>query len=188
MLNCAGQNQPGKVGSEFGELDYNGTMESSAKPAPPSLRIRVAPEEVTVRFWGLRDDPFGTWLRIVIGIGAAIAAGSFLGNEWWGWGTFAIVLLTLWRSLIPLRFEIGPQGITQNVLGRSTRIVWTSILNYRVYSSGVMLFPDAVVVPLSPLRGLYLPWGLQKERVLANIEYYLTSWTASQTTTTSRPL
>jgi hypothetical protein len=49
-----------------------------------------------------------------------------------------------------------------------------------------MLLPDAVVVPLSPLRGLYLPWGLQKDRVLANIEYYLASWTNSQTTT-SRP-
>ena len=121
-----------------------------------------------------------------MGGGAAVIAGNFLGNEWWGWGMFALVLLTLWRNLIPLRFELNPQGITQVVLGRRTRIPWTSILNYQVYSSGVMLLPDAVVVPLSPLRGLYLPWGLQKERVLANIEYYLASWTNSQTTT-SRP-
>jgi hypothetical protein len=161
-------------------------VETSAKSGPSSLRIRVAPEETTVHFWGLRDSPLGTWLRIALGAGAAVVAGAFLGNEWWGWGTFALVLLTLWRYLIPLRFEIGPQGITQFVLGRRTRIPWTSILNYQVYSQGVMLLPDAVVAPLSPLRGLYLPWGLQKERVLANIDYYLASWTASQTTT-SRP-
>ena len=64
------------------------------------------------------------------------------------------------------------------------RILWTAILNYQVFSRGVLLLPDAVATPLSPLRGLFLPWGSQKERVLDNIEYYLASWTASQTTTT----
>ena len=163
--------------------DYNGGMEVPAKAAQSPLRIRVAPEEVTVRYWGLRDEPLGTWLRVILGAGAAAAVGRFLGNEWWGWGTLALVLITLWRNLVPLRFEIGPHGVTQIVLGRQTRILWTSILNYQVYSRGVLLLPDAAVAPLSPLRGLFLPWGLQKERVLSNIEYYLTSWTASQTTT-----
>lgn len=158
-------------------------MESPAKAAPTSLRIRVAPEEVTVRFWGLRDEPLGTWLRIIVGGVASAVAGAYLGHEAWGWGTMGLMLLTLWRNWIPLRFEIGPHGITQIVLGRRTRILWTSILNYQVYSRGVLLLPDAVVVPLSPLRGLYLPWGTQKEQVLANIEYYLASWAASQTTT-----
>ncbi len=159
-------------------------MESSAKTVPAPLRIRVAPEEVTVRFWGLRDEPLGTWLRVILGAAAAVVVSKFLENEWWGWGTMGLVLITLWRSLIPLRFEIGPPGITQIVLGRRTRILWTFILNYQVCSRGVLLLPDAAVTPLSPLRGLFLPWVSQKERVLANIEYYLVSWTASQTTTT----
>ncbi|MBC7854780.1 MAG: hypothetical protein IAF94_15215 [Pirellulaceae bacterium] len=158
-------------------------MEASIKAAHSPLRIRVAPEEVTVRFWGLRDEPLGTWLRVILGAGASAGVGTFLENEWWGWGTLALVLITLWRNLIPLRFEISPHGITQIVLGRRTRILWTSILNYQVYSRGVLLLPDAAVTPLSPLRGLFLSWGSQKERVLANIEYYLASWTASQTTT-----
>lgn len=161
-------------------------MDTSAKPINQPLRIRVAPEEVTVHYWGLRDNPLGTWLRIVIGIGAAAVVGKFLGNEWWGWGALTLALITLWRNLLPLRFEMGPPGIVQVVLGRRTRILWTSILNYQVYSSGVLLLPDAVVVPLSPLRGIFIPWGLQKERILANIDYYLASWTTSQTTT-SRP-
>ncbi len=158
-------------------------MEASVKTGPSPLRIRVAPEEVTVRFWGLRDEPLGTWLRVILGALASAMVGRFLGNEWWGWGTLALVLITLWRSLVPLRFEIGPHGITQIVLGRRTRLLWTSILNYQVLSRGVLLLPDAAVTPLSPLRGLYLPWRSQKEPVLANIEYYLASWTASQTTT-----
>jgi hypothetical protein len=158
-------------------------MEASVKPAPSPLRIRLAPEEVTVHFWGLRDEPLGTWVRVILGAGAAAVVGRFLGNEWWGWGTLALVLLTLWRSLVPLRFEIGPPGVTQVALGRRTRILWTSILHYQVLSSGVLLLPDAAVTPLSPLRGLFLPWRSQREPVLANIEYYLASWTASQTTT-----
>ena len=158
-------------------------MEHSARVSPPPLRIRVAPEEVTVRFWGLRDEPLGTWLRVVIGGGAAALVGKYLGNEWWGWGMAALILLTLWRSLLPLRFEIGPHGITQFVFGRKTRILWTSILHYQTFSRGVLLLPDAAVTPLSPLRGLFLPWGSQKEPVLANIEYYLASWTTSQSTT-----
>jgi hypothetical protein len=164
-------------------VDYNSGMDTSAKPVTQPLRIRVAPEEVTVHYWGLRDNPLDTWLRIVIGIGAAAVVGNFLGNEWWGWGTLTLVLITLWRSLLPLRFEMGPPGIMQVVLGRRTRILWTSILNYQVYSSGVLLLPDAVLIPLSPLRGVFIPWGLQKESVLANIDYYLASWTNSQTTT-----
>jgi hypothetical protein len=158
-------------------------MEASVKIVQSPLRIRVAPEETMVRFWGLRDEPLGTWLRVILGALASAAVGRFLGSEWWGWGTLALVLVTLWRSLIPLRFEIGPHGITQTALGRRTRILWTSILNYQVLSRGVLLLPDAAVTPLSPLRGLYLPWRSQKEPVLANIEYYLASWTASQTTT-----
>lgn len=160
-------------------------MEPSVKSATP-LRIRVAPEEATVRFWGLRDEPLATWLRIILGAAASGAVGSFLGSEWYGWGMLVVVLLTLWRTWIPLRFEIGPPGITQVVLRRRTRIPWTSILNYRICSRGVLLLPDAAVAPLSPLRGLYLPWGSQREQVIANIEYYLASWATSQSTTTSR--
>ena len=161
-------------------------MEPSVKTTPAPLRIRVAPEEVTVHFWGLRDQPLATWLRIAGGAAVSAFVGNFLGNEWYGWGMLALVLITLWRTWIPLRVEISQQGITQVVLGRRTRILWTSILNYRVYSRGVLLLPDAAVTPLSPLRGLFLCWGSQRERVLANIEYYLASWAASQTTTTTR--
>jgi hypothetical protein len=158
-------------------------MATSVKAVPTSLRIRVAPEEVVVRFWGLRDEPLGTWLRVILGAAGSAAVGSFLEHEGWGWGTLVLVLITLWRSLIPLRFELGPYGVTQFVLGRRMRIPWTAILNYQILSRGLLLLPDAAVTPLSPLRGLFLPWGSQQERVLANIEYYLASWTASQSTT-----
>ena len=148
------------------------------------MRIRVAPEDVTVRYLGLRDRPLATWFNLFLAAGASMLAGWFLGHDVWGWGMMGVLVLTLWPSLLPQRFEIGPHGISRFVLGRRTRISWTQILNYRVYRHGVLLLPDAVVTPLSPLRGLFLPWGSQRERVLANIEYYLASWTPSQTTTT----
>src|SRR5262245_37878277 len=142
-------------------------MELSVKATESSMRIRVAPEEITVRYLGLRDSPLATWFNLFLAAAASMFVGWFLGNEVWGWGLMGVFLLTLWQSLLPMRFEIGPHGITRVIFGRRTRIPWTQILSFQVYRNGVLLLPDAVVTPLSPLRGVFLPWGLERERVLA---------------------
>ena len=84
-----------------------------------------------------------------------------------------LLAITLWRTWLPVRYQIGGGGIVQVALGRRRRIPWTAILRYEVRPGGVLLLPDAIVTPLSPLRGLYLPWGGQREAVLASCEYYL---------------
>jgi hypothetical protein len=79
----------------------------------------------------------------------------------------------LWRTWLPVTFSIGLSGVTQTVLGRSRRISWSAIRSHEIQADGVLLSPDAELVPLSPLRGLYLPWLGQREKVLAHVEYYL---------------
>jgi hypothetical protein len=101
----------------------------------------------------------------------SIAMGCLVGGT---------LLVTSWRSWLPVAFEIGPSGVTQIVGWRKRRIPWTAILQYQVCLHGVLLLPDAVVTRLSPLRGIYLPWGRQRQEVLANFEYYLQSWAAGR--------
>jgi hypothetical protein len=86
-----------------------------------------------------------------------------------------LLALTLWRTLLPVTFEIGVSGVTQVVVGRRRRISWPAIRGYEVRGNGVVLVPDAEITPLSPLRGLYIPWLDQRDRVLAAVEYYLQS-------------
>src|SRR3954463_2348939 len=102
-------------------------MEASVQIVQSPLRIRVAPEEVTIRHWGLRDQPFISWLNFLLAAGASAFVGMYLGNEVWGWGILLVFVVTLWPIWIPMRFEIGPHGITRVVLGRKTRAAWTSI-------------------------------------------------------------
>ena len=61
----------------------------------------------------------------------------------------------------------------QNVLGFSRLIAWTSIRHYEVRGDGIVLYFDAELSKLSPLRGVYIRWANQREAVLANLEYYL---------------
>ena len=124
--------------------------------------------------------------RFAVPLAVAIAAAASYGIGWLtGWPAagavvLAVLVLSLWRFWLPIRYELGSQGIAQTVLGRTIRVPWTAILNYRVRTGGVMLYSDAVLTPLAPLRALYLPWGRQKEQVLSQVDYYLSTWAHSE--------
>jgi hypothetical protein len=156
---------------------------STQRPILSPLRIRVAPEEVTLSSWGLRDLGWYGWANLLLAAVVACAVGWLTGWPLAGWGVLALLLLSLWRFWLPIRFELGPHGITQTVLSRTTIIPWTAIRSYEVRRKGVLLFADAVLTPLSPLRALYLPWAGDREQVLGHIEYYLTTWTHGERST-----
>ena len=148
-------------------------MPSSTTSPREAPRIRVAPEEITLVVWPLAQRPVESLFLLAI----AVAASCFVG--WWtrqplvGGGLAAALAIVLWRTWLPVTFVLGLSGVTQMVLGRSRRISWSAIRSYEIEPGGVLLSPDAQLVPLSPLRGLYLPWLGQREKVLATIEYYL---------------
>jgi hypothetical protein len=156
---------------------------STHRPTPAPLRIRVAPQDVTLSVWGLRDLGWYGWLNLLLAGGVSYGVAWITGLPWAGWIALAVLLATLWRFWLPTRYELGPQGISQTVLGRTSRIPWTAILNYEIRPRGVMLYADAVLTPLSAVRGLYLPWGSQREQVLGHVEYYLTTWTRGERST-----
>ncbi len=153
------------------------------RPTSPPLRIRVAPEDLALNVWGLRDLGWFGWINLLAAIAVSYGVNWLTGWPPAGWAVLVVLAITLWRFWLPVRYELGPQGISQVALGRATRIPWTAILNYEIRSRGVLLYPDAVLTLLSPLRALYLPWGRQGEQVRAHIEYYLSTWTQGERTT-----
>lgn len=155
-------------------------MPASSYSRSPALRIRVAPEEVAFWHWPLRDRGPGAWLALAIVFGLTALAYALSGSRPMTGLTLVSLLLASWRNWLPVWFEIGPAGITQQVLWLRRRWAWTAIQHHQIGLYGVLLLPDAVVTRLSPLRGLYLHWGRHRGPVLANIEYYLQSWTADQ--------
>jgi hypothetical protein len=152
------------------------------------LRIRVAPEEVSLTDWPLRQRPVSSLFALAIAGGTSWLVG-WAANRWEVGAIAAAALgITLWRTWLPVRFEIGSGGIVQVIVGRfKRRIPWSAIQAYEVRQTGVLLLPDAVVTPLSPLRGLFLHWGDQREAVLASLDYYVHGWRTASHHSTHRP-
>jgi hypothetical protein len=145
-----------------------------------SLRIRVAPEELTLTDWPLRQRPVASLVALAAAGGAAWLAGWLSGSPIAGGVVAAALAIALWRTWIPVRYELGGGGIVQSVFGWQRRIAWIAIQHYELHEDGVLLLPDAAAAPLSPLRGLYLRWGQRRDEVLAHLEYYLQSWHAAR--------
>jgi len=138
-----------------------------------SSRLRQAPEEVTVDDWPLRDRPLGASVALTLAAGLTWLSVWATGVAAVGAAIGVALLLTLWRSWLPVRFQLGSGGIVQTVLGWRRRIPWTAIRRYEPRGEGVLLLADASRAGMSPLRGLYLHCGDKREAVIAQLEHHL---------------
>ncbi|HMC09838.1 MAG TPA: hypothetical protein VKH44_01055 [Pirellulaceae bacterium] len=149
-------------------------MPSSIRPTREGpAGIRVAPAEVTIVDWPLRDRPVGSSLALSLAAGASWLAVWATENAAAGGVVAALLAVTLWRTWLPVQYQLGADGVTQSVLGWRRRLAWTAIWHVDTRSDGVVLLPDATPTPLGPLRGVYLHWGGQREAVMANLDFYL---------------
>jgi hypothetical protein len=150
-------------------------MSSSLRPArDSSIRVRpTSPEEVTISDWALRDRPLASSVAMTLAAGATWLA-VWATNNWIIGVLVAVALaLTLWRTWLPIQYELSASGITQRVLHLERRIPWTAVRAHEIKADGVLFLPDDTIAPASPLRGLYLHWGAHREQVLAQIHYHL---------------
>ncbi len=125
-------------------------------------RARGAPAEVTIVDWPVRDEPLGASLALSLAAGAVWLAVWATGNGLVGMVMGVLLAATLWRTWLPVRYQLGGGGIEQRVLGFSRRMLWSSIRNFEVRADGVVLYFDAELTVLSLLRGVYLRWGEQQ--------------------------
>lgn len=163
-------------------------MPSSIRPVrDPAVRIRVAPEEVTIANWPLVQRPVASLAALALAGAASWLAAGLTGH--WAVGAVAAVALaaTTWQTWLPVRYHFSGSGVTRIVLGRRRVIPWSAIRHYTARADLILLLPDAAITPLSPLRGLSLRTGHQHEQVLANIEYYLHGWSSGSHASRSRP-
>lgn len=144
-----------------------------------SLHIRVAPEEITLWHWPLRDRRLGAWIALAV----PLIAGLFIAwrfDQWWAGVIVGLIgYATIWRTWLPVQITLGSTGIKERRLGFERRISWTAIQSYEVRRHGVLLFPDERLTRVAPLRGLYLHWGNHRAEVLEVVEYYLQAWAGS---------
>jgi hypothetical protein len=111
------------------------------------------------------------WVLTTVMLLLAAMTGWVMSSALWAVLACGLLALAAWRYFVPVYFEIGPQGIFQEVFGRRQRISWRSIGHVERGRDGLVLAPGGVACPA--LRGLYLPWGRHQADVLALVDYHL---------------
>jgi hypothetical protein len=141
----------------------------------------LAPDDVAVWNWPLRDEGLKPWAILVGAIALVALVWAIWANAAFALFTYAVFALALWRLWIPVKWELGLTGVTLVVLGFSRRIPWLSVARFELREDGVWLFADRTA---APQRGTFIGYGGQRERMQACIEYYLGTWTAAATEST----
>jgi hypothetical protein len=111
------------------------------------------------------------WLLTTVMLLLAALTGWVMASALWAVIACGLLALAAWRYFVPVYFEIGPQGVFQEVFGRRQRIPWRSIGYVETGRDGLLLAPGGVACPT--IRGLYLPWGRHRAEVLALVDYHL---------------
>lgn len=76
---------------------------------------------------------------------------------------------------LPAQYELTLEGIQRRRFGRVRRIPWERILGWEVRRSGVFLLARPGHAPADTVQGFYLPWGSQRDAVLAAFQARLPS-------------
>ena len=150
-------------------------------------RQPLAPEDVVVWNWPLRDEGLKSWAILIAAIAITALVWAIWANAAFALFTYAMLALALWRLWLPVKWELGLTGITMVVLSFRRRIPWLAVARFELRDDGVWLFADREA---SSQRGTFIAYGGQKERVRDCIEYYLGTWTAAteSTRTFEQPL
>lgn len=146
---------------------------SSARWQDSSRRIVLAPNDLRLTVWPLRDDGWRAWAGVVTI--ALISAG--MG---WRFHSLAVglacgvaLLTAAWRLVVPVTWDFGSQGVAERALGRRRVIPWPAIAGWRCYRRGVLLLPESNPSPVGVLNGWYVPWKGEREQLVAVLEHYV---------------
>ena len=144
---------------------------SSISPSS-SITSAGSAGELTIASWPLRDEPvWSAGILVFIGLVSALCG---WGGQSGAMGAVAAgaLLIATWKQWVPARFQLGPRGVAVTYLGGTRQLSWTNVARYQVRRRGVLLYPIFEQNVLAGLRGLYVPFGGQRDKVLALVERF----------------
>ena len=156
---------------------------SSIRSRLAAVRIRSGPDELRLVSWPLRDGGLPAWSAVIACLAAPIAVWWLSNSLVAGLVGLVAVVLAAWRLWLPVRYELGPSGVTVTVMGRRRRIPWRQIARYEIRRRGVVLIPDVHTTWETAVHSLYVRWNNQRDRVLTVVDSYVRQAADSERTT-----
>lgn len=138
-----------------------------------SARQRVAPADIVLVNWPLRDQPIASLAAAAAFVAIAWGVGHLAEQPWVGSAAGVALFASTWRWWVPVTFGFGPAGVTQSIFGRSFRKPWAAVVRYERLARGVLLLPDAEGAPASSLRGRYVAWLNRRDELVTLLEFYV---------------
>jgi hypothetical protein len=144
-------------------------MSTLTQPEIPALAD--LPSALRWRSWPLVERPTLAWAGVGVLLAISIAVGFVAASLATGGLAFAALLLSVWRSMVPVDFELGPDGITQTILGRKRHLRWREFGVVRTGPRGLLLLLTDQPTAFDVLRGVYVPWGKHRDTIQAIIQH-----------------
>ncbi len=136
-------------------------------------RLKVAPHDIVLSQWPLRDGSISAWSFAAICVLVALLAGYRTGNSAAGAACFSVLAVTSWRLWIPVQFVVGANGVTQSFFGRERRTPWNCFESFVIRTRGVVLLPVNVKSALLPPRGLQILWNGRRDELISLLQFYI---------------
>jgi len=138
-----------------------------------STTRRSPPRSIRWRSWPLGENVVRSALVIAGLLAAALTIYLLSRQILLAVLALGALVAALWRFFVPVEFQLSEKGVDQWYLGRRRHIPWGKIARHEICSAGVLLLPDEHRSTLSAFRGLYLPFGANREAALAFVRHYL---------------
>ena len=151
-------------------------MSSPSPQSVPQPKVVVVDEQspsFDFRRWPLRDEPIPSAIVFLVVVALSIGISYLGGTYWWGMVAATALLVSLWRMWIPVEFELCDLGVIQTAMRRSWRKPWDAYVGYEVRNDGFLLVPVEDSSLLGRLKGLYIPFGDQRDDILEVLAEYL---------------
>jgi hypothetical protein len=146
-------------------------LTSAADVTVRRAAVRGAPPPSIVRSWPLVEHPGRSAIKIAGGALLAALVGASTSSALVAVLAALLLGIASWRLFVPVVYELGSLGITEQWLKRQRRIAWREIESYSIEIDGVFLWPRSRTPPWNLLTGLYLPFGREREAVLAHVAH-----------------
>lgn len=109
----------------------------------------------------------------IVAIGGILImiAGGFI---WLGlWGILLgilVAMLTLHSYFLPTEYSIDSEGISVSYFGQHRKYMWPRFKSYYKDNNGILLSPFPTPTRLENFRGLYVRYGMHRDKVTALID------------------